>query len=168
MRMKKRSVTEERAYLVDLIEDAAGERLPEAVRWILKRAFSPRGLEELRVWVTGVRSRDAALISALLDDPAPAPPPASAPMGPVEFEPEEDWERDQAAHAPKGVEFVPEEGDPGYEPPPVRVARPTRCPDGFEVCPAHAPRCPDCQGDLGGHELGRLEDHAEGCPRFPL
>lgn len=31
--------------------------------------------------------------------------------GLVEFEPEEDWERDLAERAPKGVEFEPEEDD---------------------------------------------------------
>ncbi len=30
------------------------------------------------------------------------------------------------------------------------------------------PRCPDCSGDLGGTALGRLEEHAPTCPRFPL
>lgn len=30
------------------------------------------------------------------------------------------------------------------------------------------PRCPDCQGDLGGEEIGRIESHDPKCPRFPL
>jgi HAD domain in Swiss Army Knife RNA repair proteins len=30
------------------------------------------------------------------------------------------------------------------------------------------PRCPDCGGDLGGEQLGRLEKHEANCPRFPL
>ena len=30
------------------------------------------------------------------------------------------------------------------------------------------PRCPECGGDLGGTDLGRLETHKAGCPRFPL
>lgn len=30
------------------------------------------------------------------------------------------------------------------------------------------PRCPECQGDLGGTDLGRLENHKAGCSRFPL
>jgi hypothetical protein len=29
-------------------------------------------------------------------------------------------------------------------------------------------RCPDCDGDLGGNEIGRLENHSKWCPRFPL
>jgi len=28
--------------------------------------------------------------------------------------------------------------------------------------------CSDCFGDLGGHDIGRLEEHMPGCPRFPL
>lgn len=28
--------------------------------------------------------------------------------------------------------------------------------------------CPDCDGDLGGDHLDRLEEHKPGCPRFPL
>lgn len=28
--------------------------------------------------------------------------------------------------------------------------------------------CPECFGDLGGHDIGRLEEHEPGCPRFPL
>lgn len=30
------------------------------------------------------------------------------------------------------------------------------------------PTCKECGGDLGGHALGRLEEHVPGCPRFPL
>lgn len=30
------------------------------------------------------------------------------------------------------------------------------------------PRCPECNGDLGGLYMGRLEDHRPGCARFPL
>lgn len=28
--------------------------------------------------------------------------------------------------------------------------------------------CSECSGDLGGHDVGRLEEHAPGCPLFPL
>ena len=30
------------------------------------------------------------------------------------------------------------------------------------------PVCPECGGDLGGTDIGRLENHESGCPRFPL
>lgn len=28
--------------------------------------------------------------------------------------------------------------------------------------------CPECGGDLGGTDVGRLEEHRTGCSRFPL
>lgn len=39
--------------------------------------------------------------------------------------------------------------------------------DADEDRKAH-PRCPDCNGDLGGNFIGRIEDHRPGCRRFPL
>lgn len=30
------------------------------------------------------------------------------------------------------------------------------------------PKCEECGGDLGGTEIGRLEDHKPGCSLFPL
>lgn len=29
------------------------------------------------------------------------------------------------------------------------------------------PKCPECGGDLGGVEIGRIEDHRAGCSRLP-
>jgi len=38
---------------------------------------------------------------------------------------------------------------------------------GFPDPPEWA-RCPECKGDLGGVEIGRIEEHRKGCSRLPL
>lgn len=40
-------------------------------------------------------------------------------------------------------------------------------PGGFPDPPEWA-SCPECKGDLGGVEIGRIEEHRKGCSRLPL